>query len=582
MTDIQTNSCSFCGNAFPGRACPNCSKLIYPIFDTLLKKQTNQQKNPLANIDNLVFQGGGIKGICYLGALEQLGDEFISKVKKFAGTSAGSMCSLYLGLGKTQKELHDLMYSANFVDKLDKGIDITMKWADQNLVLSAKEIFFAMNKYFANNSLPTDPEDASDVIAKIIFNIVFYLSYKLEFSWYLEAARIGMAFQYGSIKEFIISLVEKLFFPKLQDTDQPDQVSEKQDKFIRDTIDVAAKKVEKAKDSGSEPYIYPRVKPGPPADNLKDEVILNYAIVEFFYTCYMYQEKELFAGLFDGVQIKKEMIIDPIAKSLEAIGLGNLDADKITFKELSELKNQQGELAFRSIYVTAVNTSTLRTEVFSVDHTPNAVVSDAVRASMSIPLFFKAVTIREKLPGQTEPTPRLAYANPLEGKAIVYVDGGVLDNYPLWIFDDLKYMIGNDVPAFQPERKLGVMNPKTLGFRLVPAEKIDNYTKPYYDEEQRKVKASTSPNPFKGYGDMMKFVYASLVSFGPQENEFVQLGEIPRTVYIDTLGVKTTDFDQDDAHKDTMVESGRQGVKDYIKRAENSFKGEIGEYPKIK
>ena len=41
---------------------------------------------------NLVFEGGGVKGIAYVGALEVLDQEGILKdIKRVAGTSAGAM-----------------------------------------------------------------------------------------------------------------------------------------------------------------------------------------------------------------------------------------------------------------------------------------------------------------------------------------------------------------------------------------------------------------------------------------------------------------------------------------------------------
>ena len=103
---------------------------------------------------------------------------------------------------------------------------------------------------------------------------------------------------------------------------------------------------------------------------------------------------------------------------------------------------------FRPFYVTAFNTSTLRTEVFSAEHTPNVVVADAVRASMSIPVFFTAVNIQEKNPDGSLVNRVIHYQEEERGKVktadIRYKDGGVFDNYPLWMFDDLKYCVSKD------------------------------------------------------------------------------------------------------------------------------------------
>jgi NTE family protein len=65
------------------------------------------------------------------------------------------------------------------------------------------------------------------------------------------------------------------------------------------------------------------------------------------------------------------------------------------------------------------NLSTRFGEVFSAEHTPRMCIADAVRISMSIPLFFAA---KRSLRGD------------------VYVDGGVLENYPIKLFDREKYV----------------------------------------------------------------------------------------------------------------------------------------------
>jgi len=50
-----------------------------------------------------------------------------------------------------------------------------------------------------------------------------------------------------------------------------------------------------------------------------------------------------------------------------------------------------------------------------------------------------------------------------------------------------------------------------------------------------------------------------------QENSHLHSDDWQRTIYIDTLGVKTTDFDIDDEKKHALIESGRKGVREYFK-----------------
>ena len=69
---------------------------------------------------NLVFEGGGVKGIAYVGALEILNDEGILKdIKRVAGTSAGAMVAVLVGLGYTAAEISKIMWDLNFQNFLD-------------------------------------------------------------------------------------------------------------------------------------------------------------------------------------------------------------------------------------------------------------------------------------------------------------------------------------------------------------------------------------------------------------------------------------------------------------------------------
>src|SRR5580698_462719 len=56
---------------------------------------------------NLVFQGGGVKGIAYAGALQFLPDNYV--VKGFGGSSAGALVAALLAIGKRGDDLRDVL-----------------------------------------------------------------------------------------------------------------------------------------------------------------------------------------------------------------------------------------------------------------------------------------------------------------------------------------------------------------------------------------------------------------------------------------------------------------------------------------
>ncbi len=74
---------------------------------------------------NLVFEGGGVKGIAYVGALEVLDREGILKdVKRVAGTSAGAMMAVLVGLRYSAEEVRNILWKLNFKNFMDSSFGI--------------------------------------------------------------------------------------------------------------------------------------------------------------------------------------------------------------------------------------------------------------------------------------------------------------------------------------------------------------------------------------------------------------------------------------------------------------------------
>lgn len=79
------------------------------------------QISPHPPIENLVFEGGGVKGLVYVGAIEVLDERDLLKgVKRVAGSSAGGIIALLLSLGYSSNEIKEEMYNLNFKEFLDK------------------------------------------------------------------------------------------------------------------------------------------------------------------------------------------------------------------------------------------------------------------------------------------------------------------------------------------------------------------------------------------------------------------------------------------------------------------------------
>jgi len=271
-------------------------------------------------------------------------------------------------------------------------------------------------------------------------------------------------------------------------------------------------------------------------------------------------------GLFDGSVVKQELIEKPIIDSLRKLNLE--PKSDITFKELMDYNSDLPEgKKFKQFYVTAFNTETSKTEVFSAEHTPNVVIADAVRASMSIPVFFNPVTIREKnLSGKPVERSIWKGANKTQ---VYYMDGGILDNYPIWIFDDLKYCLEEDL-KLGSNMKYSIQNPNTLGFRLMDGKTIQKYTNPHFPTRaltEKEIKFQES-FPYQMLLTLNAFITEA------QENEYLKRGDYTRSVYVNNNGVSPVAFNLTPEQRNGLIKSGKDGVKDYLARANQNFNGE--------
>jgi NTE family protein len=126
---------------------------------------------------------------------------------------------------------------------------------------------------------------------------------------------------------------------------------------------------------------------------------------------------------------------------------------------------------------------------YEIDEFP---IVDAVRMSMSYPFLFTPVEMRRS------------------GKPYFVVDGGLLSNFPIWLFD-----------SQNPARP-------TWGFRLHPGSSLSDGL-PY-----RNV-----PRPFWEV-PLLKAMFSAATEAWDRREELQSVGS--RTVSIPTLGVATTDF----------------------------------------
>ena len=234
----------------------------------------------------------------------------------------------------------------------------------------------------------------------------------------------------------------------------------------------------------------------------------------------------------------RALIASKIAALSEAHGIKKF-ARNPTFRELAAWQRSlagKGH-ALPALYIVGSNLSQQRREVYSAErsHSPDLKASDAVRRSMSIPLFFTAAR------GENRD---------------VIVDGGLTWNYPLNLFDDRKYLHdpASGLPVSYAPGKRFVFNRETLGFRVDTAQELQLNLKDWANEPMQ-------------VDSIIKYGWA-LVAFmrAVANKQHLHQNDWSRTVFID-VGNKIgfTDFELSSKDQDFLSERGSAGVTHYLK-----------------
>lgn len=92
-----------------------------------------------------------------------------------------------------------------------------------------------------------------------------------------------------------------------------------------------------------------------------------------------------------------------------------------TFADFENTSIHIDKRPFKKLFIVGTDISRSISRVFSYDATPNMEVAEAVRISMSVPLLFESISSN--------------LGDPQDTKANLYVDGGMLYNYPIDLFD---------------------------------------------------------------------------------------------------------------------------------------------------
>ena len=448
------------------------------------------------SVDNLVFQGGGVKGLAYvgvLGALESclsarvagMSETYqaaygMSNIKRIGGASAGAITAVAVALGMDAKSLYALLKDAPFNTFMDGVDEATLKKLEETNALSEQLNIFA-NLLDEDFSIPKTTYGLLDTLKKLVGKDGICSGEKI-LNWFS-----------GVINEHLKTLL----------------------------IDLSS-----------------RTQP-----------------------------------LTGEAQALHEALVNVKTRCKGSFGL-------LTLGDLHQLAVAMPS-RFREVYLVASRLDDKQSiEVFTSalgqdNKWENVLVVDAVRASMSIPVIFVPYQLRER-------NVRTGEINSPSGPR--YVDGGVLKNYPVELFDQYRFIpdwgLGNpDYP---------ILNPNTLGMSLfTPARtpkveavaepgilsRLWDYTRPVrhpleFTKEQL-MKQFIQPKMDEIKQSKGVALLKALAGFY-QDAEAIQaafsMTREGRTVDISNEGVKTLSFAIAEADQKALLRSGYEAVVHYFER----------------
>ncbi|CAH1208224.1 hypothetical protein PAECIP111891_03179 [Paenibacillus allorhizoplanae] len=232
---------------------------------------------------------------------------------------------------------------------------------------------------------------------------------------------------------------------------------------------------------------------------------------------------------------------DKFKKWIEEIVEQKTGSPHSTFQDVF---NRRVTNNFKEIYIIGTNIRTHCSEVFSHETTADMKLADAVRISMSIPLFFESVKYKDQ----------------------VYVDGGLLFNYPLRLFDRYRFLTNKEhghkseilwkkgngaLGELESHEDPLIVNIETLGIRIDSKNGINiirNHSGEHF--------------PVRNIYEFTKHLIGTI--FDMQQNNSHLNEDVDRTVLVDSGTISAINFDITDKQKKELIDSGLESTSSYL------------------
>lgn len=236
-------------------------------------------------------------------------------------------------------------------------------------------------------------------------------------------------------------------------------------------------------------------------------------------------------GIFKGIKFS-----DWLAALIQ-YKTGNED---LTFADLHTL--QKKDKRFKNFYCTGTNITQQKLEVFSWEKWPEMKLKTAVHISSAIPFYFVPVAI-DSLGNELAPEDTSTARD-------LYVDGGMLCNYPISLFDSCRS--GSDpLTCSDP-----VFNPRTLGLKLEREAQIQ-----VFNENETHIAPYQIDNMKEYSGAIMNLMMETLNRRSPELRN-----ERGRTIYISYGNIRGKPRKVTRDEKITLFNNGLSAANTFFER----------------
>ena len=152
---------------------------------------------------------------------------------------------------------------------------------------------------------------------------------------------------------------------------------------------------------------------------------------------------------------------------------------------------------------------------------------DAIIASISTPIFF-------------QPLPLSVF-----GEEDYFVDGGIVDNYPIWIFNDIDALYKNDLRSIDKHN----LNPLTIGLKVIGCKENN-------DETLNRTSVTDVFNLFRLFINTL----TNTIDSSNYSSKIVE-----QTIKISNGSIYFLDLNINNEQISQLIDNGAEGVRKYFK-----------------